>query len=148
MPKHLLTLAALAIFSGTGFAADAPAPAKEEKKECAAGKCSAEKCAEMTISKADLEKAIADKKVTLIDCNGSESYKAGHLPGAHDFEAIKGDMAANLPKDKSALIVAYCGGVKCSAWKSGCEAVGALGYTNVKHFPEGLSGWDKAKLEK
>ena len=49
---------------------------------------------------------------------------------------------------EAALIVVYCGGVKCSAWKMGCDAVCKLGYTNVKHFPEGLSGWDKAKLDK
>jgi rhodanese-related sulfurtransferase len=146
MPKYLLTLATLAFLAGTSFAADAvPAPAKDAK-DC--DKCETGKCAAAVITKADLEKAIADKKVTLIDCNGSESFKAGHLPGAHDFEAIKADLAAKLPKEKDALIVAYCGGVKCGAWKSGCEAVCALGYTNVKHFPEGLSGWDKAALEK
>lgn len=144
MTKYLLTLTALAACAGTGFAGDPPAPTPA--KTCDAEGC--KDCAAPAIAKADLEKAIADKAVTLVDCNGSESFKAGRLPGAIDFEANKADLASKLPKDKASLIVVYCGGVKCSAWKMGCDAVCKLGYTNVKHFPEGLSGWDKAKLDK
>jgi hypothetical protein len=32
------------------------------------------------ISITDLKKAIADKKVVVIDVNGSDSWKAGHVP--------------------------------------------------------------------
>jgi rhodanese-related sulfurtransferase len=147
MTKHLLTLAALASFATAGIAADAQAPAKETTP-CTAADCKVDACKAPAIAKADLEKAIADKAVTLIDCNGSDSFAKGRLPGAIDLEASKADLAAKLPKDKAALVVVYCGGVKCGAWKSGCAAVSALGYTNVKHFPEGLAGWDAAKLER
>ena len=40
----------------------------------------------------DLKSAIESKKVTLLDANGSESYKSGHIPGAIDFEAQKKDL--------------------------------------------------------
>ncbi len=50
------------------------------------------------ISLADLKKAIADKDVTVIDVNGAESYKAGHIPGAIDYTAAKSDLAAKLPR--------------------------------------------------
>lgn len=101
------------------------------------------------ISLEDLKKAIADKKVVLIDCNGSKSYANGHIPGAINFEDKKDDLAKTLPKDKGALVVAYCGGPLCGAYKAGVDAATKQGYTNVKQFSVGISGWKKAgeKLE-
>ena len=93
------------------------------------------------ISQKDLTAAIAAKSAVIIDVNGSESFKDGHIPSAVDFEAKAKDLAAILPKDKNALIVAYCGSPQCSAWHSAATAVAALGYTNVKHFVGGISGW-------
>lgn len=95
------------------------------------------------IALADLKSAIAAKQVVLIDANGSKSFAVGHLPGAIDFEASKADLAKVLPADKGALIVAYCGGPKCSAWKDAASAVVELGYTQVKHFSGGLKGWQE-----
>lgn len=96
------------------------------------------------ISHADLKAAIASNGVTLLDCNGSESYAKGHIPGALDFSATKESLAGKLPADKNALIVSYCGGPKCGAYKAGAEAATGLGYTNVKHFSSGLSGWKES----
>lgn len=96
------------------------------------------------ISLADLKKAIADKAVVLLDCNGTKSYESGHIPGALDFDSAGADLAKRLPKDKGALVVAYCGGPKCLAYKAGTEAATKLGYTNVKHFSGGISGWKDA----
>lgn len=55
-----------------------------------------------------------------------------------------------LPKDKDALIVAYCGGPRCGAYASAAKAAEKLGYTNVKHLTAGISGWQEAgeKMEK
>lgn len=93
------------------------------------------------ISQKALEKAIADKSVTIIDVNGTESYKAGHIPGAIDYAAVKDDLASKLPKDKDALIVAYCGNENCGAYARAAQAAKDLGYTNVQHFKPGLAGW-------
>ncbi len=92
----------------------------------------------------DLKKAIADKKVTVIDVNGSASYKQGHVPSAIDFQAVKGDLAKHLPADKGALVVAYCGGPTCGAYAAAAKAAKELGYTNVKHLSAGKSGWQDA----
>ena len=102
------------------------------------------------ISIADLKQAIADKKVTVIDVNGSESYTEGHVPGAVDFVAKKDSITSVLPADKNALVVAYCGGPQCSAYKAAAKKAESLGYTNVKHLSAGISGWKAAgeKLEK
>jgi rhodanese-related sulfurtransferase len=97
------------------------------------------------IPQADLATAIAAKTVTVIDVNGTASWKEGRIPGAIDFEAAKAELAKQLPADKGALIVAYCGGPKCGAWKRAAKAVAELGYTNVKHFSGGISGWKEAK---
>ena len=37
------------------------------------------------ISLKSLKKAIADKDVAILDVNGAETYKRGHIPGAIDF---------------------------------------------------------------
>jgi rhodanese-related sulfurtransferase len=96
------------------------------------------------ISINELKTAIADKKVTVIDVNGSASYAKGHVPSAIDFAAAKDSLAAKLPQDKGALVVAYCGGPTCSAYKKAANAAKELGYTNVKHLSAGISGWLQA----
>jgi rhodanese-related sulfurtransferase len=96
------------------------------------------------ISIAELKAAIAEKKVTVIDVNGSDSFKAGHVPGAIDFAANKAQLAKELPADKGALVVAYCGGPTCGAYAAAAKKAQELGYTNVKHLSAGISGWKDA----
>jgi len=96
------------------------------------------------ISIAELKAAIAAKSVVLIDANGSESWRAGHIPGAIDFDSSKGKLASLLPNDKAALVVAYCGGPMCHAYVGAAKAAEKLGYQNVKHLSAGISGWKNA----
>jgi rhodanese-related sulfurtransferase len=102
------------------------------------------------ISAKDLKAAVDTGKVTLLDCNGTKSFQKGHIPGAINFETNSENLSGKLPSDKSSLIVAYCGGPRCNAYKKGAEAARSLGYTNVKHFSGGISGWSDAdySLEK
>ena len=125
--KKLLTLALSLVFAAGAMAAEFP-----------------------DISISDLKTAIAAKKVTVIDVNGSDSFKEGHVPSAIDFEANADKLASQLPKEKDALVVAYCGGPSCNAYQRAAKAATALGYTNVKHLSAGISGWKKEgeKLEK
>src|SRR4030095_15760265 len=96
------------------------------------------------ISHDELKKAIEEKKVILIDANGSESYKAGHIPGAINFETAKANLASQLPKQKDALVVAYCGNEQCNAYQAAAQQDRELGYTNVKHYAKGIAGWKKS----
>lgn len=102
------------------------------------------------ISISELKSVVAAKKVTVIDVNGSASWKKGHIPGAIDFDASKDKLASLLPKDKDALVVAYCGGPKCKAYQAAAKAAEKLGYTNVRHLSAGISGWQDAgeKMER
>ncbi|MBM3854777.1 MAG: rhodanese-like domain-containing protein, partial [Verrucomicrobia bacterium] len=92
----------------------------------------------------------AARKVTLLDVNGTESHREGRIPGAIDFSAHEARLAAVLPKDKHALVVAYCGNEYCNAYETAAQAAIRLGYKNVKHYAPGIDGWKKsgAKIEK
>ena len=122
MKKFLTTLFALSVAPIVVFAAEFP-----------------------DISIAELKKAIAEKKAVVIDVNGSESYKSGHIPSAINYSEVQGNLAAALPSNKDALIVAYCGGPACNAYTRAANAATKLGYTNVKHLSAGISGWLQAK---
>lgn len=102
------------------------------------------------ISHPELTAAIAAKSVTVLDVNGSDSFKEARIPGAIDFIAHEKAIASLLPKDKSALVVAYCGNEYCSAYLAAATMATKLGYTNVKHYAPGIDGWVKAgaKVEK
>jgi rhodanese-related sulfurtransferase len=121
MKKLLTTLAGVALTTLAAFAGSYP-----------------------DISIAELKKAIEDKKVVLIDVNGSDSFKSGHIPSAVNFADVKGDLAKVLPKEKDSLVVAYCGGPSCNAYQRAADAASKLGYTNIKHLSAGISGWLKA----
>ena len=130
--RRPLALAALAVMF---VALTGAASLAEEKKATGYG----------DINIKDLKAAIEAKNVTIIDVNGTESYKDGHIPGAVNFEEVKDSFAKALPKDKNALVVAYCGGPTCNAYAAAAKAAKELGYTNVKHLSAGISGWKDAK---
>ena len=98
------------------------------------------------ISLQDVQAAATAKSAVIIDANSPASYKAGHVPGALSYATIKGDLAASLPADKNALIIAYCGNPHCGAYLQAAKAAQKLGYTNIKHMSAGIDGWNEAKL--
>ena len=112
---------------------------------CAAALTGAESVPD--ISHDELLAAVKDKSAVIIDVNGSDSYKEGHIPGALDWQSVKGDLAKHLPADKSTLVVAYCGSEKCGAYKAAAKAAADLGYTNVKHYSKGISGYKASGAE-
>ena len=102
------------------------------------------------ISIKEMKQLIAKKKVFVIDVMSSKSYAKGHVPTAISFAKQGKNLAKALPKDKNALIVAYCGGPACKAYKRAADLAAKLGYKNVKHMSAGIGGWRKAgeKVEK
>jgi rhodanese-related sulfurtransferase len=97
-----------------------------------------------SISHLELKSAVAAKTVTVLDVNGTESFKEARIPGAIDYIAQQKNLARLLPKDKSALVVAYCGNEYCNAYLAAATAAVELGYTNVKHYVPGIDGWIKS----
>lgn len=96
------------------------------------------------ISYADLKTAAEKKEATVIDVNSKESFEGAHVTNAIHYGTVKGNFAKELPADKNAMIVAYCGGPACTAWKKAAKDACKLGYTNIKHYKDGISGWKKA----
>lgn len=125
--KKILSLVAMVLFAAAAYANEYP---------------------DMTI--AELKQAIEADKAVVIDVNGTETYQKGHIPGAIDYQSSKEKLAKLLPEDKNALIVAYCGGPKCMAYKRAAAKAKELGYKNVKHLSAGISGWKESgqKVEK
>ncbi len=125
--KRFLTLIVAGLLAGTAFAGEFP-----------------------DISISEVRALAKSHKAVIIDVNGTESYAQGHVPGALDFSAIEARFAKALPEDKNGLIVAYCGGPKCTAYRAAANAAKKLGYKNVKHMSAGISGWTQAgeKTEK
>lgn len=96
----------------------------------------------------ELNQAIKAGKAVVIDVNGTRSFKKGRIPTALNYDALGEDgLAKALPANKDTLIVAYCGGPRCKAYKSAAKVAASLGYTNVKHFSGGISGWKDAGME-
>ena len=98
------------------------------------------------ITPADVLAAANAKSAVIIDANSPDSYKAGHVPGALSWSAIKANPATSLPADKNTLIIAYCGNPHCPAYLRAAKAAQKLGYTNIKHMAAGIDGWNEAKL--
>ncbi|MEW6055473.1 MAG: rhodanese-like domain-containing protein [Bdellovibrionota bacterium] len=93
------------------------------------------------ISRAELAPLVQSKKAFVVDVNSKEKFKKSGIPGALHFGSNEKVFAEKLPKEKDALIVAYCGGPMCTAWKKAAERACNLGYSNIRHFKEGLQGW-------
>lgn len=106
MKTKTLTLIALTM-AVVAPADTAFAQATADKAQAATAKKMAQ-FPSMTV--AEVQKALEKGKATVIDVNPLESYNAGHIPGALHFGTVKKELAGKLPKDKNALILAYCGG--------------------------------------
>ncbi len=98
------------------------------------------------IDRKELQAAMKNGGIVLIDANGAESYAKGHIPGAISLAATGDKLPEVLPEDKDALIVAYCGGPGCDAWCSAADKLDELGYKNVRHYKGGLKDWNASGL--
>jgi len=84
--------------------------------------------------------------VTIIDSRPmARKYDGGHIPTAISIPDRKfAKMTEMLPKDKSQLLIFYCGGLKCPLSHKSAFKADKLGYTNVKVYAAGYPDWIKA----
>jgi len=85
------------------------------------------------------------ENVKLIDARPFKpKYIKGHIPMAVSIPNTKFDkMTDQLPQDKNALLIYYCGGLKCKLSHKSAKKAEALGYTNVKVFAKGYPAYMK-----
>lgn len=133
MIRSKKTLALLSAFFAIGLQAVSASAATDCKDDSKFGE----------VTKNELTAHVEKKSAVVIDVNSADSFKKSHVPGAIHFEANEKTLAKQLPTDKNSLIVAYCGGPKCTAWKKAAQAACEMGYTNVRHYKGGLSGWNE-----
>jgi rhodanese-related sulfurtransferase len=83
--------------------------------------------------------------VMIIDARPKRAkYDKGHIPMAVSIPDSKFDkMTDKLPADKNALLIFYCGGLKCKLSHKSAAKAEKLGYTNVKVFAEGFPRYMK-----
>lgn len=88
-----------------------------------------------------------------------ESYQKEHIPGAKNFLFAKetrdteqwddaesggksqADYEQLLGEDKEALIVVYCGFVRCARSHNAAAWAKQMGYANVKRYAGGIYAW-------
>jgi len=83
--------------------------------------------------------------VMIIDARPKQAkYDRGHIPGAVSIpDTYFNKMIDKLPANKDALLIFYCGGLKCKLSHKSAYKAEALGYTNVKVFAKGFPGYMK-----
>lgn len=79
----------------------------------------------------------------VFDNNSRERYEQGHVPGARwvRYDQV---TATELPSDRAATLVFYCGSEQCRACHTAARQAQALGYSNVFIMPGGIRGWTTA----
>lgn len=87
------------------------------------------------------------ENVMIIDARPKRAkYDRGHIPMAASIPDSRfAKMTGKLPKDKNALLIYYCGGLKCKLSHKSARKAEALGYQNVKVFADGFPGWMKVR---
>ncbi len=168
MKKELkLTLAALTLVAGvaglaeacSGCGCRAPRPKKTdatcESGVCAVtdvsklGKAGCETCAAdrhaHNLSTFEVKAAVESGAYIILDARGGKFFNGELIPGAKHLPANSDEAAITaVAPDKSAQIITYCSNTKCPASKKLAEKLSALGYENIKEYPEGLAGWKAA----
>jgi rhodanese-related sulfurtransferase len=95
-----------------------------------------------SISREELQQAIADGTVTVVETLREEHFADGHLPGAihlHFDDVV--ERAPDLIPDRATPIVTYCSNELCRNSDLAALHLVKLGYTNVRRYTEGKQEW-------
>lgn len=93
----------------------------------------------------ELEAALSDPDVIVIDAQGEGNYETAHIAGAIDFDLnTVVEQASTEISNKDQRVLLYCTDEDCL----GAEFVGTLlveaGYNNVGRYLRGVDGWAKS----
>lgn len=100
------------------------------------------------VSASYVKKALAKGNAVVVDARPPRKFKKGHIPGAINIPATRFEaMADQLPGNKEAELVFYCGGYKCPLSPKAANKARSLGYANIRLFQAGYPEW-KAVYEK
>jgi rhodanese-related sulfurtransferase len=99
------------------------------------------------ITREELQRAMADGDVVVLEALPQSYYEAEHLPGAKNMPLDDIDnLAAALVPDRSTPIVTYCTGHTCPNSGIAAARLRQLGYTDVRAYEAGKEDWLGAGL--
>lgn len=101
----------------------------------------ASKSAYPSVSNEEFASEAKDGQTTLLDISGTSAYRERHIANAIDYQAHSTDLPTVLPSDRAKPIVVYGDDFDSGRWQSVMDQLSAQGYTNVKHYNEGMRGW-------
>jgi rhodanese-related sulfurtransferase len=113
-----------------------------QKEQC---KCPAKDSSAATVNTAALKALIrSGTPLTLVDARVGKYDDGRRIPNALNLspEAQASEIQRVLPS-KEALIVTYCGNLKCPASSMLAARLNSLGYKHVLKYPQGIEGWVK-----
>ncbi len=100
-----------------------------------------------TITLPELQHALVEGRVVLLEALPPMYYEAEHLPGAKNLPLDDIDaLVSTLVPDKSTPIVTYCSGLTCPNSRIAAERLAALGYVDVRAYEGGKEEWIGAGL--
>lgn len=90
-----------------------------------------------------------------VDARNADEFVAGHLRGAinlavGDFAGDKmmaTDQKINMMLDRYREVIVYCGGGACDASMLVAKELQARGFSKLKVYKDGFTGWQKEGLE-
>ncbi len=94
----------------------------------------------------DMEKALHDENVVIVDARYPRDFQAGHLPGAINVpvfttQAERRKLLDGVPK--GARVIVYCQSEGCQFDEALGSALVAEGIDNVALFPGGWTQWEQ-----
>lgn len=98
-----------------------------------------------TVSPAELYQSMRERPVAIFDVNAEFSWRRARVPTARHLDPVA-FTEADLPTDKSSLLVFYCSNLFCRKAPTAARRAVQLGYQQVRVMSAGISGWLDARL--
>ena len=84
----------------------------------------------------ELQKALSEGGVTVVDVREPHEFAGGHIPGAINLPLSR-FKADQIPAGKAPVLICQAGARSGTALRQ----AHAAGTTNVRHYPGGMNGW-------
>jgi len=94
------------------------------------------------LTSGEMKRAVDSKDSIILDARTGTNDDGKRIPGAKSLSPTSSaeEVSKHFP-NKASSIVTYCANLKCPASAALAKHLRALGYKDVKEYPEGIQGW-------